>query len=57
VILRTIQAEGYAGDISILKDYIRPERALRPSCATVRFETAPGVQLQHDWVSVVAHGQ
>jgi transposase len=49
VILRAIQAEGYAGGISTLKDYIRPKRVLCPSCATVRFETAPGVQLQHDW--------
>lgn len=32
VILRPIQAEGYARGISILKDYIRPKRALRPAC-------------------------
>ncbi len=52
VVLRELQAEGYAGGISILKDYIRPKRTLRRSRATVRFETAPGEQLQHDWGQV-----
>jgi transposase len=49
VILREIQARGYIGKGSILRDYIRPKRALRPSRATVRFETVPGRQLQSDW--------
>lgn len=49
VILREIQAEGYQGGISILNDYIRPKRALRPGRGTVRFETKPGRQLQSDW--------
>ncbi len=53
VILREIQAAGYAGGISILRDYIRPKRALRPGRATVRFETAPGQQLQSDWAEIV----
>jgi transposase len=42
VLLRELQAKGYAGGISILRDYVRPKRALRPSRATVRFETEPG---------------
>jgi transposase len=49
VILREIQEKGYAGGISILRDYIRPKRPLRQSRATVRFETAPGKQMQNDW--------
>ncbi len=49
VLLREIQARGYTGCGSIVRDYVRPKRALRPSRATVRFETAPGVQLQNDW--------
>jgi transposase len=49
VILREIQAQGYSGCISTLKDYIRPKRPLRASRATVRFETKPGKQLQSDW--------
>ena len=55
VILRQIQALGYDGKISILRDYIRPKRALRASSskATVRFETPPGKQMQADWSTVM----
>lgn len=49
VIWRELQAHGYPGEISIIRDYIRPKRPLRTSRATVRFETAPGHQLQGDW--------
>lgn len=49
VILREIQAKGYAGSCTTLKDYIRPKRALRSARATVRFETEPGRQAQLDW--------
>jgi len=52
VILRELQARGYAGGSTIVRDYIQPKRALRPSRATVRFETAPGAQLQNDWGNV-----
>jgi transposase len=49
VIWRELQARGYAGGISIIRDYVRPKRALRAgSRATVRFETEPGRQLQMD---------
>jgi transposase len=53
VILREIQAEGYAGGITILRDYIRPNRMQRQNNATVRFETPPGRQLQTDWGELV----
>ena len=49
VILREIKAEGYEGSITILREYIAPKRALRKGRATVRFETAPGKQMQSDW--------
>jgi transposase len=49
VVLREIQTQGYEGGITILREYIQPKRALRPSKATVRFETPPGQQLQTDW--------
>jgi transposase len=49
VILREIQATGYTGRSTILREYIQPKRVLRPSRATVRFETEPGQQLQTDW--------
>lgn len=49
VIERLIREAGYVGEISLVRAYIRPKRPLRKSLATVRFETAPGRQLQHDW--------
>lgn len=59
VILREIQAEGYAGRYTILREYIQPKRILRPGRATVRFETGPGQQLQTDWgeIEVALAGQ
>lgn len=49
VIYREIEAAGYEGGLTILRQYIAPKRALRRGRATVRFETAPGQQLQTDW--------
>lgn len=48
VILRRIRAAGYTGGYTILRDYIQPKRVLRPT-GVVRYETAPGEQMQHDW--------
>ena len=53
VILRELQAAATPASHTILRDYLRPKRALRPSRATVRFETAPGRQLQSDWGELV----
>lgn len=49
--LPRLQAQGYTGRISILKDFVRP---LRPPAAAarrpvIRYETALGEQLQFDW--------
>ena len=52
VIYRDIQALGYDGKIRVLRAYIEPKRALRSGRATVRFETEPAKQLQHDWGEV-----
>jgi transposase len=49
VIFRELQARGYGGQISIVRDYLRPRRSLRKSRSTVRFETPPGRQMQNDW--------
>jgi len=54
VILREIQAEGYSGGYTILRQYIAPKRGLRSGRATVRYETKPGQQLQSDWGEVVS---
>jgi hypothetical protein len=51
VIRRELQAKGYPAGGTVLRDYIRPKRALRPSRATVRFEMEPGRQLQADWAT------
>lgn len=52
VILREIHALGYTGSASLLRAYVTPKRAQRPSQATVRFETEPGQQLQSDWGTI-----
>jgi transposase len=55
VIWREIQAAGYQGGITIVREYITPKRAMRKSKATVRFETPPGQQLQSDWGETTTH--
>jgi transposase len=42
VMQRLLEEQGYRGGVSQLKRYIHPKRVLRPSRATVRFETEPG---------------
>lgn len=52
VVYREIQAAGYKGKLTILREYIAPKRALRAGRATVRFETGPGRQMQSDWAEI-----
>lgn len=52
VILRELQAAGYTGKYTVLRQYIAPKRALRAGRQTVRFETEAGQQLQSDWGEV-----
>ncbi|MBE0430002.1 MAG: IS21 family transposase [Thermoleophilia bacterium] len=49
VILDEIREQGYAGEVTLIRNYIRPKRPLRISRQTVRFETGPGKQTQNDW--------
>jgi transposase len=51
VLLREIRERGYGGGISILKDYLAPFRRSEPE-PVVRFETAPGEQMQADFTFV-----
>lgn len=47
-----LQALGYTGKLSILKDFVRPLRPPRVAGrlqAVLRYETKPGEQLQFDW--------
>ena len=53
VILREIQSRGYTGGYTIVRDYMQPKRSLREKKSTVRFETAPGVQMQNDWGEII----
>jgi transposase len=54
VIWRELQAQGYTGQLTVLREYIEPKRVLRAGKATVRFETGPGQQLQSDWSEVTS---
>lgn len=53
-ILAEIKAMTYTSWRSMLRYYIQPKRRMRPSKKTVRFETQPGYQLQHEQGSPVA---
>lgn len=59
VIFQELLEQGFKGSCSLVRAYIQPKRALRPSKATMRFETCPGKQLQHDWgeIKVQVNGQ
>lgn len=49
VLLAEIKARGYAGEYTVLKDYLRPLRKQARVVAVRRFETPPGHQAQLDW--------
>lgn len=50
VLLREIQARGYDGGITQLKEYLRLIRPTVDQVPVIRFETEPGKQLQIDFV-------
>jgi transposase len=52
VLFEEIQAMGYEGKTTILREFIKPYRVQPKKQATVRFETAPGKQAQMDWADV-----
>lgn len=49
VIYQMLREQGYSGGRTLVRTYIQPKRVLRPARQTVRFETPPAQQLQHDW--------
>ena len=50
VALQRLQEKGFDGRITILRDYIRKQRGnSRNRKAFIRFESAPGLQMQIDW--------
>ena len=50
VLQREIAAQGYAGGLSQLRAFLRSLKPALPMDPVVRFETAPGEQMQVDWV-------
>ena len=52
VLMREIEAQGYTGSLSLLKQFYLPLRPVRPqdNDPVVRFETEPGKQMQADFV-------
>ncbi|MEA2101817.1 MAG: IS21 family transposase [Thermodesulfobacteriota bacterium] len=50
VILQRIQSEGFDGEISIVRGYLRKKRGqFKSRQAFIRFESPPGRQMQIDW--------
>ncbi|MED4271587.1 IS21 family transposase [Geobacillus stearothermophilus] len=52
VLFEEIQAMGYTGKMTILRDFVRPYREQPKKQATLRYETPPGKQAQMDWAYV-----
>ena len=49
VLLERLQAAGYSGGITILKEYVHPYRPAKALPAVRRYETPAGKQAQMDW--------
>lgn len=52
VLLRELRERGYTGGYTILKDHLMLQRPLVVAAPVVRFETAPGEQMQVDWAVI-----
>ena len=50
VLWREIEAQGYGGGMSQLRAFLSGIRPTAPADPVVRFETAPGDQMQIDWI-------
>lgn len=51
-ILEEIQARGYTGSYTTVKNFVRPLKRSRQIPAEYRYETGPGMQTQVDWGEV-----
>lgn len=54
-ILEKIKEQGFPGEYSIVKQYVRGKKEQLDEKATVRFETTPGLQGQVDWAFFEDH--
>ncbi len=50
--LLPLQARGYGGGRTVVKDYVRTQRPRAIGTAEARFYVKPGQQLQLDWVDM-----
>lgn len=48
-IFKFIQKDGYTGSYSLVADFVQKHKEEQTKRATIRFETAPGLQAQVDW--------
>ncbi len=48
-IFKFIQKDGYSGSYSLVADFVQKHKEEQIKKATIRFETAPGIQAQVDW--------
>lgn len=48
-IFKFIQKDGYSGSYSLVADFVQKHKEEQTKKATIRFETAPGLQAQVDW--------
>ncbi len=49
-ICERLRSQGYTGETTIIKDFVRPLRpARRGQAPVIRYETPPGTQMQVDW--------
>lgn len=48
-IFKFIQKDGYIGSYSLVADFVQKHKEEQIKKATIRFETAPGLQAQVDW--------
>ena len=52
VLLRELRARGYAGGYTLVKDFVAAQQPPAMVDPVVRFETAPGQQMQVDWATI-----
>jgi transposase len=57
VLKRELEAMGYTGGITILRDYLAASRPRSEPEPLIRFETEPGQQMQVDWVEFRRHNR
>ncbi|WP_353213490.1 helix-turn-helix domain-containing protein, partial [Rhodovarius sp.] len=52
VLLRGLRARGYVGGYTLVKDFVAAQQPPAVVEPVVRFETAPGQQMQVDWATI-----